>query len=206
MGSAVAIINELAPKVSTSVNLNKSTSWYANLLAMECFHQIAIKGIEFQRLLLSKILKHPIWKDVLPKKINLEDAHNTLNNLSKGWQFVKGNHSKDDQHARNFIIPMVASNSIHSICHTNALTGIHWKNFKQDMERRLFLESQMDKAIWAFCGKAKRKDVLSFEICNVVVKFWIDNTWVSPNMKDVVKRHLARKSWESHTTHLLLES
>jgi hypothetical protein len=44
------------------------------------------------------------------------------------------------------------------------------------MERRLFLESQMDKTIWAFCGKAKRKDVLSSEICIVVVKFWIDNT------------------------------
>jgi hypothetical protein len=29
------------------------------------------------------------------------------------------------------------------------------------MEKRLSLESQMDKVIWAFYGKAKRKDVLS---------------------------------------------
>jgi hypothetical protein len=125
VGSVVAIINELAPKVSTSMNLDKSISRYVDLLAMECFHQIAFKGLEFQRLLLLNILKHPIWKDVLLKFSNLEDAHNTVDNLLKGWQFVKGNHSKDDQHAENFIIPMVALNSIHSICHTNAFTGSH---------------------------------------------------------------------------------
>lgn len=47
MGSAVAIVNELVFKVSTFVNLDKSTSKYENLLAMECFHQTALKGLEF---------------------------------------------------------------------------------------------------------------------------------------------------------------
>jgi hypothetical protein len=37
-------------------------------------------------------------------------------------------------------------------------------------------------------------------------KFWINNTQVSPNMKDVVRRWLVQKSWESHLAHLLLES
>jgi hypothetical protein len=47
MGSAVAIVNEPVFKVSTFVNLNKSTSKYENLLAMECFHQNALKSLEF---------------------------------------------------------------------------------------------------------------------------------------------------------------
>jgi hypothetical protein len=141
MGSAVAIVNDLALEVNTFVNLDRSTSKYVDLLTMECFHQTTPRGLEFQRLLLSKILKHPIWKDVLPIVSNLEDAHNTLNNLSKGWQFVENNHSKDDQHVRNAIIPMMASNSICSIRHTSALITIHRKNFKQGMERRLSLES-----------------------------------------------------------------
>jgi hypothetical protein len=101
---------------------------------------------------------------------------------------------------------MVASDSIYSIHHTNALIGIHQKNFKQGMERRLSIESWMDQAIRALCGKAKRKHVLSFEICNAIVKFWTDNTQMSPNMKDDVKRRLAWKSWESHVAYLLLES
>ncbi len=47
MGSAVAIVNEPVFKVSTFVNLNRSTSKYENLLAMECFHQNALKSLEF---------------------------------------------------------------------------------------------------------------------------------------------------------------
>jgi hypothetical protein len=74
------------------------------------------------------------------------------------------------------------------------------------MERSLYFEYQMDKTPLALCGKVKRKDVLSFEVCNVVVKFWTHNTQGSPNMKDIVKRLLVRESWESHATHLLLES
>ncbi len=73
------------------------------------------------------------------------------------------------------------------------------------MGRRLCLESHMDNVLWAFNGKAKRKDVLYIKVCNYVVKFWIDNTCVSPNMKDVVRRRLGPKSWESHPIHLLLE-
>jgi hypothetical protein len=80
------------------------------------------------------------------------------------------------------------------------------KTFKQGMERRLSFESQMDKAPWALCGKVKRKGVFSFEICNAIVKFWTHNTRVNPNMKDVGKRLLVWKSWDSHATHLLLES
>jgi hypothetical protein len=60
MGSAVVIINEPTPKVNTSMNLNRSINKYPDLLVVEWSHQIAPKTLEFQRLLLSKILKHPI--------------------------------------------------------------------------------------------------------------------------------------------------
>ncbi len=74
------------------------------------------------------------------------------------------------------------------------------------MDKRLGLESHMDRVIWALCDKAKREGVLSLEVSNVIVKFWIDNTRVNPNMKDVVRRQIVQKSWESHLAHLLLES
>jgi len=54
-------------------------------------------------------------------------------------------------------------------------------------------ELHMDNVLWAFNGKAKKKDVLSIKVCNYVVKFWIDNTCVSPNMRDVVRRRLGPK-------------
>jgi hypothetical protein len=101
---------------------------------------------------------------------------------------------------------MVASGSFIIICPTNLLVGIHRRNFKRGMDKWFNFESYMDKALWALCDRAKRKDVLSLEVYNVVVKFFINNIQISPNMKDVVKRWLAQNSWESHPTHLLLES
>jgi hypothetical protein len=89
-------------------------------------------------------LKNPIWLDVLPNLKDLENAQSTMQNLSKGWQYMKGCQSKDDQHGRNVIILVVASNFMFNICQTNLLTKIHRRNFKQEMERKLGLESCMD--------------------------------------------------------------
>jgi hypothetical protein len=54
------------------------------------------------------------------------------------------------------------------------------------MDRRLGLESHMYIVLWAFSGKAKMKDALSFNVCKFVIQFWIDNIRVSPNIKDIV--------------------
>jgi hypothetical protein len=74
------------------------------------------------------------------------------------------------------------------------------------MERQLCFESHMDTTLWAFSDITKRKNSLSFDVKDLVVQYWIEKTCVSPNMKDVIKKQLALKSWESHATHLLLES
>jgi hypothetical protein len=81
--------------------------------------------------LFSKVLKNPVWHDVLLDFCQLENAQNIMDNLSKGWQHIKGCHSKDDQHDRNVVIPMVVANSIQNIWQTNLLIGIHRKNFKK---------------------------------------------------------------------------
>jgi hypothetical protein len=79
-----------------------------------------------------------------------------INNLSKGWQHIKGCHSKDDQRAQNVVILMVVVDSIQNIQQTSLLIRIHYRNFKWGMERRLCPESRMDNAPWAFSDRAKR--------------------------------------------------
>jgi hypothetical protein len=73
---------------------------------------------------------------------------------------------------------------------TNLFTGIHRINFKRRMGRKLGLESCMHTTLWAFYGKAKRKDVLSSYMCTSIVQFWTNNTGMNPNVKDVVERCL----------------
>jgi hypothetical protein len=64
---------------------------------------------------------------------------------------------------------MVAIDSIHSIKQTSLFTGIHYRNFKQGMERKLCPKSRMDTSLWAFYDKAKRKDYLSSNVKDLVV-------------------------------------
>jgi hypothetical protein len=74
-----------------------------------------MRGLEYQHILLPKNLKNPIWRDVMLALCELEDAQNMLNNLSRGWQHIKGCHSKDDKCAQYVVIPMVIVDSIRNI-------------------------------------------------------------------------------------------
>jgi hypothetical protein len=106
------------------VNLERSTKRVAKHFIIQWYEQTT-RGIEFQRLFLPKILKHPIWKGVMSNYTEMEHAFNAIGNIAKGWQQIKGCHWKDDQRARNVIIPMIISESTSSIHKTGLLIGIH---------------------------------------------------------------------------------
>ncbi len=72
------------------VNLERSISMAVDQFAIQQYEQITHGGIEYQRLFLPKILKHTIWKGVMPSYSEIEHAFNAIADLSKG-----GNKSKD---------------------------------------------------------------------------------------------------------------
>ncbi len=113
----VPILGENYLKV---VDLERSTTKATKRITREWYVQIASKGIEYQCRVLPKILKHSIWKGVMPNYSDMEHAFNVVCNISRGWQQSKGCHSKDEQWARNVI-----SESTSSIRHTSYLTCIH---------------------------------------------------------------------------------
>ncbi len=71
------------------VNLERSTNKVVKHFVIQWYEQITIRGIEFQRLFLPKILKHPIWKGVMPNYIEMEHAFNVVGNIAKGRQQIK---------------------------------------------------------------------------------------------------------------------
>jgi hypothetical protein len=68
------------------------------------------------------------------------------------------------------------------------------------------LEARTTKALWAFCGKERRTDTIPPEVCKLVTDFWTDNSRVSPNRKDVVRKRVAANEWTIHPSHHLMES
>ena len=56
------------------------------------------------------------------------------------------------------------------------------------------------------CKRQSTHGKLAQEIKDIVITFWIEQTRVSPNKKDVCKRQIGRKHYEEHAVHLLDES
>jgi hypothetical protein len=90
-----------------------STTKAAKRIVGEWYVQTASKGVEYQCMDLPK--KHPIWKGVMPNYSDMEHVFNVVNIISRGWQQSKDCHSKDEQWAKNVIIPMVLSESTNNI-------------------------------------------------------------------------------------------
>jgi hypothetical protein len=163
------------------------------------------RGLDFQKIILPKIMKHPIWRPVLSNYTEMEHAYKTVGNIAKIWQQIKGCHYKDDQRARNVIIPMVLSTSTISMRQTSLLTSIHRRNFVSGRIRRLALDTGVKNVVLALCDRAKRIDALLVEIHSLVSKFWCENTRASPIAKDIVRKQVAAGDWITHIGHNLIE-
>ena len=202
-----ALCEELQSQGSedSNINVERSTSRVAENFALQWYHETAGRGLQYQRSLIPKILKHVVWQSVLPNYSEMEHAWEAVGNIAKGWQQIKGCHSKDDQRARNVIIPMVASLNT-NMRQTSLLTGIHRRNFHVGIVRRLSLDARVDRSLWALCGKSKRIDSTPLKVCELIVDFWCFNSRVSPNRKDVVRKRIGSGIWETHATHHLMES
>ena len=136
----------------------------------------------------------------------MEVAHNAVGNLSRGWQQVKGCHSRDHQCTQNVIIPMVLGSNIVSARQISLVIGIHRRNVKSGLVRRIALEGRTDLAIWAICGRSRRANALASHVTKLVAEFWTGNTRISSNRKDVVRKRIGARQWTDHPTHHLQES
>lgn len=80
---------------------------------------------------------------------------------------------KDDQQARNVIIPMILSESTSSIHKTSLLIGIHHQNLTLGIDERLSFESQTNNALWPLCEVKEEKYISSRDSwCRGAVSDW----------------------------------
>jgi hypothetical protein len=77
-----------------------------------------MNGLEYQQLTLEKIIKQPILKktmlDMVINSKQYETTFEIVDNMTRGWQGVKGCHNIDDMRAKNVVTSMFVSNSTQS--------------------------------------------------------------------------------------------
>lgn len=80
-------------EVTTNQGLGEKRSWLdmenlttkmAKMFAIEWYDQIASRGIEYQHMVWSKIVKHPIWKAIMPNYNEMERVFDIVGNISQG--------------------------------------------------------------------------------------------------------------------------
>ena len=83
--------------------------------------------------------------------------------------------------------------------------GFHRRNFAT---ANAHLKQSEDGAFpLQLCLRQRPKStIITMEIKEFVFGFWKTETRVSPNKKDVCRKHLGRKSYTKHPVHLLDES
>ena len=74
----------------SNINVERSTSRMAKNFALQWYQETAGRGLQYQRSLIPKILKHAVWQNVLPNCSEMEHAWETIGNIARGWQQIKG--------------------------------------------------------------------------------------------------------------------
>jgi len=75
--------------------------------------------------------------------------------------------------------------------------GVHHSNVFDVMQRCHVLDDGgYSNVVWAPLTKKIRSDKLGEDVVDVVIQWWASQTIVSPNRKDVVRRHIARKVYK----------
>lgn len=154
-----------------------------------------------------ELLQHPCFLTMQSKSKKLEA--NMLENIRNTLNHVKVPRSSDEFFVKKSAMLMLVngeSSTDMSIPQAAKLMGIHKRNLYL-AKHHLTVASESDCLFPASaCHRHDaRRTHITQTVKDVVFQFWMDETRVSPNKKDVCSKRLARCSYVKHPIHLLEE-
>lgn len=83
---------------------------------------------------------------------------------------------------------------------------MNFRFVEQVMERRWLLDNEMEGLKWVKSNRKQRSNAISEIVKQIVIKWWIEETKMSLNVKDVVRHLISTNNWEKHVAHFLQEN
>jgi hypothetical protein len=116
--------------------------------------------------------------------------------------------TKDHRVAKHVTLKMVVFGHGGNVLTMARVLGIHHNNVFDAMQRHHHVldDGGCLDAVWVPLTKKVRFDKLNEDVADVVTQWWVSQITISPNRKDVARRHNACKVYESHPTHYLMET
>jgi hypothetical protein len=192
-------------------SINRAAAAHAKRLAFALAEETGKRGLQYQRVVLKKLLEQPTLREALPdfvsQKRELEDCRVVCDGLADAWSGLKYGIGRDRYLARNVIEAAVISiGDDRCMRAAGRCIGMNRRTLRRAKQRRDLLNKRSDGEVWARIYRKRRKDAVDQSVVDLTVAWWTDETRVSPCKKDVRWKRIGFKKRISHCTHWLEES
>lgn len=142
---------------------------------------------------------------ILSKKRSFAQQE-VMSGFQQALSEVRGSNSGPKLATRHALLTAaVSATNISSIRQVAIALDVHPRNIRQAMvRRRLMCES--GGFLWNLSVRRKRMDGMTAETKNAVLTWWVSESRVSPNKKDVTRKRIGPGVYDEKPTHYLLET
>jgi hypothetical protein len=173
------------------------------------FASLLLKDFDskIQQLTIQKFLSHAVMKDIVPPFLidlgTLKLQNSVISSVREGMtDHLVGSKPSKIVMAKNILCTFASSSHCGSGRGLAGLLGVDRRNIYHARSRRMVLDAGHD-AFWLQRRRKVRSDSLPESVKDVVLAWWMQETTVSPNRKDVASFHEGLWCWLSHPTHYL---
>jgi hypothetical protein len=164
-------------------------------------------GPQMRKEVLGRVLdKH--WTDLLEHVLPLiivVAQREIISRVSRCLGEIKRANSGAKLAAKHAILTAVVSGgSISSIRQVAKALSVHPRNITLAMERRGAMDTE-DNFLWTLTIRCTRTDGMEEPVKEVVILWWIQETRVSPNRKQVARRRIVVGVYDEKPLHFLIE-
>jgi len=171
----------------------------------------ACPGPRTRKAVLSRILDHSLIKGDLPDYVlssNSAIAYQEIVDHSLNVQLgqVKGSHSAAQLATKHDILDVfVSAHKKSSMRELARALGVHHCNISLAIAKRELMHSRGDFLVVLTIRK-RRNDGINDSDKEVIVGWWMSETRVSPNKKDVTRKRMSAGVFDEKATHYLQET
>ena len=145
----------------------------------------------------------PFLPKYYPRRQDAIAQFEFLKNYQLELDAVKGVHLADMLARKAVLLHAAISSTVTSTTTLSCVLKIHPSNLREAITRRNNVRCV--GTTFALVRRKKRPG-LSDESKDLMLKWWTEETRVSPNRKDIVQKWMSPNTYDQHCTHYLLES
>jgi hypothetical protein len=170
--------------------------------------ELGSTGQAFRHQVMESVLTNkkvsPYLPDCYRSEADLKVGHAFLESYRKELKLLKNPCSKEKLARKKVLLEAAVGSDVSGVRALSKVLGANPRCVAAAVERRQSLQST-GMSIFKLAER-KRRPGLSEALRELVIGWWIAETRVSPNKRDVRRRRIGKWEYETHATHLLLEN